>query len=124
MNYLGHWLLMRQLLAGQQKLRSNHQHQNSIDSSSRSGELTSVTAGSQNNAKHISQERLSKPDDIQHAQHGGTRVLLLTSMTHKAGRIQFDDLAANKSYTGFRRYADSKLAELLAVRLFAQQMNR
>lgn len=58
------------------------------------------------------------------AQHGGTRVVWLSSMTHRAGRIKFDDLQAKKSYNAFRRYGDSKLAELLAVRSFASRMRR
>ena len=49
---------------------------------------------------------------------------MLTSMTHSAGRIRFDDLHAKKDYNGFHRYADSKLAILLAVREFAKRMDR
>ena len=49
---------------------------------------------------------------------------MLTSLTYRAGRLKFDDLAAERSYSGFHRYADSKLAELLAVREFAQRMDR
>ncbi len=48
----------------------------------------------------------------------------MTSLTYKAGRIRFDDLAAERSYSGFHRYSDSKLAELLAVREFAERMDR
>ena len=54
----------------------------------------------------------------------GTRVVMLTSLTHSAGRIKFDDLHATESYSGFHRYADSKLAILLAVREFAKRMDR
>lgn len=49
---------------------------------------------------------------------------MLTSLTYKAGRIKFDDLRAERSYSGFHRYADSKLAELLAVKEFAERMDR
>ncbi len=49
---------------------------------------------------------------------------MLTSLTYKAGRIKFDDLRAERSYSGFQRYADSKLAELLAVKEFAERMDR
>ena len=49
---------------------------------------------------------------------------MLTSLTYKAGRIKFDDLRAERSYSGFHRYADSKLAELLAVQEFAERMDR
>ena len=54
----------------------------------------------------------------------GTRVVMLTSLTYTAGRIKFDDLHAKRGYSGFHRYADSKLAILLAVREFAKRMDR
>lgn len=49
---------------------------------------------------------------------------MLTSLTYRAGRIKFDDLRGERSYSGFHRYADSKLAELLAVKEFAERMDR
>ncbi len=59
-----------------------------------------------------------------YADSAGTRVVMLTSLTYRAGRIKFDDLRAERSYSGFHRYADSKLAELLAVKEFAERMDR
>lgn len=49
---------------------------------------------------------------------------MLSSLTYKAGRIRFGDFDARQSYSGFQRYSDSKLAELLAVREYAQHMDR
>ena len=122
-NYLGHWLLTHQLLAGQQRLRTNAQKHSHGTSELI---LQPLAASTRRTAKHHRkhQSLLNHDDTVQHAASDGTRVVLLSSMTHRAGRIQFDDLHATKSYNAFRRYADSKLALLLAVRAFAQRMQR
>ncbi len=43
----------------------------------------------------------------------GSRIVNTSSNAHKPGRIDFDDLNAEKSYSAFGRYAMSKLANLL-----------
>jgi NAD(P)-dependent dehydrogenase (short-subunit alcohol dehydrogenase family) len=48
------------------------------------------------------------------------RVVSLSSLAHRVGRIAFDDLQGEKSYSPFRAYAQSKLAMLL----FAQELQR
>ena len=123
MNYLGHWLLTNQLLAGQQHLRKSHASAN-------------VNQQSQSPARNRQRQDYNSHQDVmakhnQQPQQGlgagetpGTRVVMLTSLTHSAGRIKFDDLHATKSYSGFHRYADSKLAILLGVREFATHMDR
>lgn len=128
-NYLGHWLLTHQLLTGQQQLRnarasankghSAHQDQqskNSAGSRLKHDQEMHHVAPVGNNQQ---QQQLPGAGEAQ-----GTRVVMLTSMTHSAGRIKFDDLHAKKSYSGFHRYADAKLAILLAVREFAKHMDR
>jgi NAD(P)-dependent dehydrogenase (short-subunit alcohol dehydrogenase family) len=50
----------------------------------------------------------------------GSRVVSVTSIAHRVGRIDFDDLDAERSYGRWRRYAQSKLANLL----FAQELQR
>lgn len=131
-NYLGHWLLTHHLLAGQQKRRAKQHRQNggSASSSTQQGDITTA-ANARERHKHeqlqqqpTQAQHAQHAQHSQHAQHGGTRVVWLASMTHKAGRIKFDDLQANKSYNAFRRYGDSKLAQLLAVRSFAQRSDR
>lgn len=123
-NYLGHWLLTHQLLAGQQRLRTTpqkHRHRTSDLVLQPFAAIASIQRTARHQRPHQS---LLNLDTVQHAASDGTRVVLLSSMTHRAGRIQFDDLHAKKSYNAFRRYADSKLALLLAVRAFAQRMQR
>ena len=119
-NYLGHWLLTHQLLAGQRDLRAKQKPARP----SKEGIIAQLPAAQRRREfKHTSrQQQLPGPGAAQQAVSDGTRVVLLSSMTHRAGRIQFDDLHARKSYNAFHRYADSKLALLLAVRAFAQRM--
>lgn len=128
-NYLGHWLLTHQLLAGQQQLRNARASANK-GHSAHQDQQSKNSAGSRlkhdQEMYHVAtvgnsqqQQQLAGAGEVQ-----GTRVVMLTSMTHSAGRIKFDDLHARKSYSGFHRYADAKLAILLAVREFAKHMKR
>jgi NAD(P)-dependent dehydrogenase (short-subunit alcohol dehydrogenase family) len=48
------------------------------------------------------------------------RVVSLSSMAHRMGRIDFDDLQGERSYSPFRAYSQSKLAMLL----FADELQR
>ena len=48
------------------------------------------------------------------------RVVSLSSMAHRMGRIDFDDLQSKGKYSPFRAYAQSKLAMLL----FAEELQR
>ncbi|MEZ4389701.1 MAG: oxidoreductase [Polyangiales bacterium] len=43
----------------------------------------------------------------------GSRVVTVTSLMHRFGRIDFDDLDAARSYARWRRYGQSKVANLL-----------
>jgi NAD(P)-dependent dehydrogenase (short-subunit alcohol dehydrogenase family) len=56
----------------------------------------------------------------------GTRVIFLSSTTHRAGRLDFSDLQLERrgAYSGFRGYADSKLACLLAAKEFQRRLDR
>ena len=131
MNYLGHWLLTHQLLAGQQQLRSNQvgskkQQQKAVTHPSHSLALSQQSH--ETSHSHLSGSGAGSGAQMQGSpkdtQGGGTRVVMLTSLTQSAGRIKFDDLHAKKRYSGFHRYADSKLAILLAVKELAQRMDR
>jgi NAD(P)-dependent dehydrogenase (short-subunit alcohol dehydrogenase family) len=44
---------------------------------------------------------------------GDSRVVTVSSMGHRAGRIRFDDLQSERSYNRLRAYGQSKLANLL-----------
>lgn len=45
----------------------------------------------------------------------GSRIVCTSSNAHKSGNIDFDDVNAERSYSTFRRYSMSKLANLLHV---------
>ncbi|MBB3981832.1 NAD(P)-dependent dehydrogenase (short-subunit alcohol dehydrogenase family) [Sphingobium fontiphilum] len=47
------------------------------------------------------------------AQTAGSRVVITASLAHKYGRIDWNDLNADKSYGATQRYCDSKLANIL-----------
>lgn len=47
------------------------------------------------------------------AETDGSRVVVTSSIAHKPGRIDFDDLGAERSYDAQTRYQQSKLANLL-----------
>ena len=51
----------------------------------------------------------------------GSRVVTVSSLMHFAGRIDFDDLRAMKSYNATLAYAQSKLANLLFTRELARR---
>lgn len=48
------------------------------------------------------------------------RVVTVSSMVHKSGRIAFDDMNSEKTFDGYQAYADSKLANML----FANELAR
>jgi NAD(P)-dependent dehydrogenase (short-subunit alcohol dehydrogenase family) len=50
----------------------------------------------------------------------GSRVVVMTSLAHRLGRIDFDDLQSERSYGAWRAYGQSKLANLL----FAFELQR
>lgn len=47
------------------------------------------------------------------AETPGARVVITSSLAHKGGRIDWDDLDAQRSYSRTQRYSDSKLMNLL-----------
>ncbi len=47
------------------------------------------------------------------AEHGQSRVVMTSSIAHKPGKIDFDDLEAHQRYDPQTRYQQSKLANLL-----------
>ena len=140
MNYLGHWLLTHQLLAGQQHLRKSQATVNNRSQPAKAKQqLQSSLARQQSQTSALN--RRKRDLDMHHItvvagssqqtqqslgsdKDQGTRVVMLSSMTHSAGRIRFDDLHAKRSYNGFNRYADSKLAIMLGVQEFAKHMDR
>lgn len=52
----------------------------------------------------------------------GARIVSTASDAHKSGRLDFDDLQSEKSYSSFRVYVTSKLCNILFTRELARRM--
>jgi len=53
----------------------------------------------------------------------GARVVSTSSAAHKSGKLNFDDLQAEKSFSGFRAYGTSKLCNILFTRELARRLS-
>ncbi|MBX7212775.1 MAG: SDR family oxidoreductase [Thermoflexales bacterium] len=53
---------------------------------------------------------------------GAARVITTSSMIHSAARIEFDDVSMRKSYSGWRAYGQSKLANILFSSALARRV--
>jgi NAD(P)-dependent dehydrogenase (short-subunit alcohol dehydrogenase family) len=51
-----------------------------------------------------------------------SRIINVSSGTHPRGRIDFDDLQAERGYKGFKRYSATKLANILFTRALARRL--
>lgn len=49
-----------------------------------------------------------------------SRIVVVSSGAHKAGKIHFEDLQLTKGYSAFKAYSQSKLANLLYVKAMAE----
>ncbi len=55
-------------------------------------------------------------------QHAGTRIVVVGSGAHKAGRIHFEDINLTKGYNVVSAYGQAKLANLLFTRELARRL--
>ncbi|CAK0753629.1 hypothetical protein CVIRNUC_002235 [Coccomyxa viridis] len=95
-NYLGHWLLAYELFRGQDQ----------------GSEMQQRSRAGMRSAPEGKKEQL----DAQGNFAGARRLIFLSSMTHRAGHLDFSNLQLERGYTGFQGYANSKLATLLAAK--------
>jgi NAD(P)-dependent dehydrogenase (short-subunit alcohol dehydrogenase family) len=52
----------------------------------------------------------------------GARIVSTSSDAHKSGKLNFDDLQSEKSFSGFRAYGTSKLCNILFTRELARRL--
>ena len=55
-------------------------------------------------------------------QQPGARVVTVSSLAHRGGKIDFDDLQANQSYSRMKRYQMSKLANILFTLALSEKL--
>lgn len=106
-NYLGHWLLAHELLS----------HQRSYCKPSSTPRNRVVT-------QRRAADRAATDLDDDDGERPGTRLIFLSSMTHRAGELDFSNLQLQRGYSGFKGYANSKLATLLAAKEFQRRFDR
>lgn len=107
-NYLGHWLLAHELFS----------HQRSRFQSS------SKSLSCSDRAHRGAESRSEQANSVNEKDENGTRLIFLSSMTHRAGKLEFSDLQLTHGYSGFKGYANSKLATLLAAKEFQRRFDR
>jgi NAD(P)-dependent dehydrogenase (short-subunit alcohol dehydrogenase family) len=88
------------------------------------------------NARHITADGLERTFAVNHLapflltnlllnrlqQSGPARVVIVSSHAHARGRIDFDDLQGERSYSGARAYSQSKLANILFTYALARRL--
>lgn len=55
--------------------------------------------------------------------HPGSRIVMVSSVAHKAGRIDFDDIGMRRGYSVFRAYSRAKLCNMLFTKELARRLN-
>lgn len=103
-NFLSHLLLANGLLAEQRKRRKQ---------STQSIKNPPVTSHSS-----------LKPSQPFGLEEHGTRVVLLSSCTHIAGRLQWHDMLSERHYSPFISYTFSKLTNIIAAKELQRRFDR
>lgn len=105
-NFLGHWLLAQQLIADQRNRRK------------KTRPLSTKTT----------QQPPAAPsaDALYPCQllDGTTRLVMVSSLTHRAGVLQWHDMQAERGYSPYRSYGLTKLADILTAKEFQQRFDR
>lgn len=60
----------------------------------------------------------------QEGKEGSTRVLFTSSLTHRGGRLNLEDLQAERHYEPLGQYAATKLAAVVAAREMQRRFTR
>lgn len=100
-NYLAHWLIAQELIKHQRYLRRL--------------KLDAGTDSINNNNDTKKKKIKTHSNDDDWSSHS-MRVVMLSSLTHLVGDIDFTDLQGRKSYHPFKQYAATKLMTLLTAK--------
>jgi WW domain-containing oxidoreductase len=125
-NFLSHWLLAHELLSEQRKRRAKAAKKNgsssnaSLISSSSSTALTpaSISGSSMKGSKRAA------VDAAACCGLEGTRLVMLSSLTHHAGSVQWGDKMSANGYNPFTSYALSKICNIIMAKEFQRRFDR
>ncbi len=116
-NFLGHWLLVHELLAEQRAKRrkarkaTSKVHLHLQNGKHQNGKLPLAAAPGSTSSQ-------------QQQQPEGVRVVVLSSLTHLAGRAQWHDKQSLQHYSPFTSYALSKAANIISAKEFQRRFDR
>uniref|UniRef100_A0A7R9Z2B6 Protochlorophyllide reductase n=1 Tax=Chlamydomonas euryale TaxID=1486919 RepID=A0A7R9Z2B6_9CHLO len=99
-NFLSHWLLTNMLLAEQRKAKRHTK--------------TGQAEGSDDGDGHVAATLLQ----------GGSRVVMLSSVLHRGGQLQYGDMQSERAYSPFASYAFSKLLNNVTAVELQRRINR
>jgi NAD(P)-dependent dehydrogenase (short-subunit alcohol dehydrogenase family) len=123
-NFLSHWLLAHELLSEQRKRRAKaakkHGSSNAILSSSSSSALTTASIS----GSSIKGSKLAAADAAACCGLEGTRLVMLSSLTHHAGSVQWGDKMSANGYNPFTSYALSKICNIIMAKEFQRRFDR
>jgi len=106
-NFLGHWVMAQRLL-GEQRARRAAAAAAAVASGKTKRALPSTSSSSSSSSSAIVAPGLNEAG--WGLADGGTRVVMLSSLTHRAGCLNWHDMQSAAAYDPFTSYALSKLA--------------
>ncbi|KAF6253058.1 hypothetical protein COO60DRAFT_1549451 [Scenedesmus sp. NREL 46B-D3] len=126
-NFLSHWLLAHELLSEQRKRRAKaaKRHGSSsakLISNGSSGSTALTTASISGTSLKSSQHAAA--DAAACCGVDGTRLVMLSSLTHHAGSVQWADKQSANGYNPFTSYALSKVCNIIMAKEFQRRFDR
>mmetsp|Transcript_25173 Transcript_25173/g.54721 ORF Transcript_25173/g.54721 Transcript_25173/m.54721 type:complete len:425 (+) Transcript_25173:2-1276(+) len=112
-NFLSHWLMTHKLV-GEQRRRAKRRQQ---EAHSKHTGSTNITAEASSSSLSASSERWGLRED-------GVRVVMLSSLTHTAGLLNWHDMQSEQAYSPFTSYALSKLANTMTAKELQKRFDR
>lgn len=130
-NFLSHWLLAHELLSEQRKRRAKAAKKNHSSSSSKPNRKSSsssstalTTASISGSSMQSSKAAAAAADAAACCSLEGTRLVMLSSLTHHAGSLQWGDKQSANGYNPFTSYALSKICNIIMAKEFQRRFDR
>uniref|UniRef100_A0A383VX36 Uncharacterized protein n=1 Tax=Tetradesmus obliquus TaxID=3088 RepID=A0A383VX36_TETOB len=128
-NFLSHWLLAHELLSEQRKRRAKAAKKNHSSSSSKPNRKSSSSSSTALTTASISgssmqSSKAAAADAAACCSLEGTRLVMLSSLTHHAGSVQWGDKQSANGYNPFTSYALSKICNIIMAKEFQRRFDR